>query len=100
MLSQEYHGKISFGLDISKVLKKLGLESKRADNGDRVLKCTVHREKTPSLRYVSSKGIFFCFGCGYKRNLFGFVKDVLKTKEHRKVLRFFKKHFGVEPPQF
>lgn len=33
-------------------------------NGDYTMKCPLHNERTPSLRFSPAKGIFKCFGCG------------------------------------
>ena len=32
--------------------------------------CPVHKENTPSFMYNKKNGDFYCFGCGFKGNLF------------------------------
>ena len=34
--------------------------------------CPFHEEKTPSFFVNDQKGIFYCFGCGIKGNIFDF----------------------------
>ena len=38
-------------------------------NGDYTMKCILHPEKTPSLRYSSRMKMFKCFGCGHGGNI-------------------------------
>ncbi len=42
---------------------------KRRKNGDYTMKCILHKERTPSFRYSSKRGIFKCFGCGSGGNI-------------------------------
>lgn len=39
--------------------------------------CPFHEEKTPSMRYSLSEQNFYCFGCGYKINIFGLTAVIL-----------------------
>ncbi|UWQ20027.1 DNA primase [Jannaschia sp. W003] len=43
--------------------------------GDWWAPCPFHQEKSPSFHVDDQKGFFYCFGCGAKGNLFGFVQQ-------------------------
>ncbi|MEP3669090.1 MAG: CHC2 zinc finger domain-containing protein [Roseibium sp.] len=63
-------------LSIVDVLRDLkGAELK--GNGDMVKGlCPYHVEKTPSFSASKSKGVFYCFGCHAKGDIFNVIKDV------------------------
>lgn len=46
-------------------------------NGDIVMLCPLHKEKTPSLR-VSKYGFFKCFGCGSHGDIFTLFQNLYK----------------------
>ena len=63
------------GLSILDVADKLGFKLKGlGDEGRRAL-CPYHDDKHPSLHFSKKKGIFKCFVCGAKGDLFKLVMD-------------------------
>ena len=38
--------------------------------------CPFHREKTPSFSVNEEKGVFYCFGCGAKGDVFDFIMQL------------------------
>ncbi len=62
-----------FVLHYTKTHDKLFLP-KRRKNGDYTMKCILHPERTPSLRYSSKMKIFKCFGCGQGGNILTLIK--------------------------
>ena len=63
------------GLSIIDVADKLGFKLKGlGDEGRRAL-CPYHDDKHPSLHFSKKKGIFKCFVCGAKGDLFKLVMD-------------------------
>jgi hypothetical protein len=62
-------------LSILEVAEKLGFKLKGlGDEGHRAL-CPYHDDKHPSLHFSKKKGIFKCFVCGAKGDLFKLVMD-------------------------
>ena len=62
-------------LSILEVADKLGFKLKGlGDEGRRAL-CPYHDDKHPSLHFSKKKGIFKCFVCGAKGDLFKLVMD-------------------------
>ena len=63
------------GLSILDVADKLGFKLKGlGDEGRRAL-CPYHDDKHPSLHFSKKKGIFKCFVCGAKGDLFKLIMD-------------------------
>lgn len=56
--------------------------------------CPFHTEKTPSFTVSPSKGIYSCFGCGKKGNVFTFMKDYYGM-EFGEALRELAKKYNV-----
>ena len=62
-------------LSILEVAEKLGFELKgTGDEGRRTI-CPYHDDKHPSMHFSKKKGIFKCFVCGAKGDLFKLVMD-------------------------
>ncbi|MEY5021122.1 MAG: zinc finger protein [Pseudomonadota bacterium] len=43
--------------------------------------CPVHKENTPSFMYNKKNGDFYCFGCGFKGNLFELHQKMALSQE-------------------
>ena len=61
--------------------------------------CPFHTEKTPSFTVSPSKGIYTCFGCGKKGNVFTFMKDYYGM-EFGEALKELARRYNVELPQY
>ena len=61
--------------------------------------CPFHSEKTPSFTVSSSKGIYTCFGCGKKGNVFTFMKDYYGM-EFGEALRELAQRYGIVIQQY
>lgn len=57
--------------------------------------CPFHQEKTPSFHVYPDKGIFICFGCGEKGDVFAFVQKV-KNIRFGEALRDLAHRTGVQ----
>lgn len=61
--------------------------------------CPFHTEKTPSFTVSASKGIYTCFGCGKKGNVFTFMKDYYGM-EFGEALKELARRYNVQLPQY
>ncbi len=57
--------------------------------------CPFHNEKTPSFHVNPDRGIFICFGCGEKGDVFAFVQKT-KSLGFGEVVRDLAHRFGVQ----
>src|SRR3989304_7609182 len=60
-------------LNIVEVLSQY-LKLEKAGANYRAL-CPFHKEKTPSFFISSNRGLYYCFGCGAKGDIFNFVEN-------------------------
>ncbi len=58
-------------------------------------KCPFHNEKTPSFSISPDKGIYYCFGCGAKGDIFSFVENFEGTN-FLGALKILAERAGVE----
>lgn len=58
-------------------------------------KCPFHNEKTPSFSISPDKGIYYCFGCGAKGDIFSFVENFEGTN-FMGALKILAERAGVE----
>ncbi len=56
--------------------------------------CPFHQEKTPSFTVSPERGIFYCFGCGKKGDIFTFVQE-FQNLSFRESLELLAKQAGV-----
>lgn len=75
MIAQETIQKIREANEITEVIATY-LPSLKKSGKDFKALCPFHQEKTPSFTVSSSKGIFYCFGCGQGGDLFKFVMQM------------------------
>jgi DNA primase len=61
--------------------------------------CPFHNEKTPSFTVSPTKGIYTCFGCGKKGNVFTFMKDYYGM-EFGEALKELARRYNVQLPQY
>jgi DNA primase len=61
--------------------------------------CPFHNEKTPSFTVSPTKGIYTCFGCGKKGNVFTFMKDYYGM-EFGEALNELAHRYNVPLPQY
>ena len=60
--------------------------------------CPFHSEKTPSFHVVTDKGMYYCFGCQAKGDVFTFVQQT-QSIEFRDALELLAQRAGVELPE-
>lgn len=65
-------------IDIQLVLDKLGIQGKKVSSNEIKINCInpEHIDKNPSLFINLEKGIFQCWSCGHKGNIFSLVKEL------------------------
>ncbi|PKO58035.1 MAG: hypothetical protein CVU24_17910, partial [Betaproteobacteria bacterium HGW-Betaproteobacteria-18] len=74
--------RIKAGTDMLALCDRLGIELKRQGNASTgsasryMARCPFHEDKTPSLSVNAGKGLFHCFGCGEKGDVFALVEKV------------------------
>jgi len=80
------------------VLSKFGLNIHYGPYGVAfgIIKCIVHHEEHPSL-VLYRTGRWHCNGCGCSNDIFDFVET--KLNSYNRAVRFFKRHFGIDPPR-
>ncbi len=61
--------------------------------------CPFHNEKTPSFTVSPTKGIYTCFGCGKKGNVFSFMRDYYGM-EFGEGLKELAGRYNVQLPQY
>jgi len=60
--------------------------------------CPFHSEKTPSFNINEEDGLYYCFGCGKKGNLFTFVMET-RGLSFPESVRFLEARAGVVLPE-
>lgn len=72
---------------------------------DLKMRCIFHKEKTPSLFFCSSKGVYHCMGCGSFGDIFDFLSFYFAGKppewqcrDKTKICRWLKKNFNIPLP--
>lgn len=62
-------------------------------------KCPFHNEKTPSFSISPERGIYYCFGCGAKGDIFSFVEHFEGTNFIGS-LKILAERAGIEIPRY
>ncbi len=58
-------------------------------------RCPFHAEKTPSFHISADRGLYYCFGCGAKGDIFSFVQDYEST-DFQGALKILADKAGIE----
>lgn len=58
-------------------------------------KCPFHNERTPSFNISAERGLYYCFGCGAKGDIFTFVEQ-FEGLDKKGALRLLAQRAGVE----
>jgi DNA primase catalytic core len=61
--------------------------------------CPFHQEKTPSLSINEDKGVFYCFGCNAKGDMFSFVQQITGM-DKKATLEYLASKAGIELDKF
>lgn len=93
-MKNEYFDRIEDSLSWSDVLLKLGITPQKSGK-DLKIKCVFHDENTASLKFINTKLIFICYGCGTGGDQFAFVNRLLGGR--KMAVRFFRRNFGIKP---
>jgi len=62
-------------------------------------RCPFHKEKTPSFFISSNRGLYYCFGCGAKGDIFNFVEN-FEGLDFRGALKVLADKAGVTLAEF
>src|SRR3989337_448690 len=84
-------------LNIVEVLSQY-LKLEKAGANYRAL-CPFHKEKTPSFFISSNRGLYYCFGCGAKGDIFNFVEN-FEGLDFRGALKVLADKAGVTLAEF
>jgi len=85
--------KIKERLDIAEVLGSYIKLEKAGSNFK--AKCPFHNEKSPSFFISTSRGTYYCFGCGMKGDIFTFVEE-FEGLDFKGALKLLAERAGVE----
>ena len=79
--------------------KRLVWDTRRSkpDRGEYWACCPFHEEKTASFKIDDRRGLYYCFGCQAKGNLFGFVREMEKVG-FEEAVRILAGQCGLEVP--
>ncbi len=69
----------------------------RPSRGEYWACCPFHQEKTPSFKVNDAEGLYYCFGCQAKGNLFGFVQQI-ENVDFAESVRILAQRAGMRVP--
>lgn len=95
LVLEEYRTRVRATVSFEAVLKRLGYTFRKTAHGNLVRCCLFHAEKSPSLRFVTRAGFFYCHGCKAAGDAVELVRRRLGSHG---AFKFFRRHFGIEPP--
>lgn len=87
--------KVLSSLDIKRLYKEFLPTIQEKANGEAIVLCPFHNDTNPSLSINLRTGLYHCFGCGEKGNIFSFYMK-LKSVNFRTALHEISKLAGVE----
>lgn len=99
LISRKYFEEIGKKVSWEMILKKLNLPYKKRKNGNILLLCPFHKERTPSLILFENSWIFHCFGCGNEGTKFSFIR-IFFAGQNGRAIKFFKKHWEISVPGY
>ncbi len=98
-----YFTRLNEEITWSQILRKCGIKfKKKRMNTELWMICMFHTEKTPSMSFSETRGLYHCFGCGESGDKFNFIVRLLDTttfyKDNVRAYRWFKKNFNIPLP--